>query len=111
MTRRAARRAPSRSPTPPFIGGASGLPIEIEGEHVARGRLQGHVPSERRGPADLRGPARPRSPSLPALRHVVVCDEFEGQIGWYIGYDGPGCVTLTREGDSIVLAIDIGPGS
>ena len=26
---------------------------------------------------------------LPVLRHAVKFDEFEGQIGWYIGYDGP----------------------
>ena len=34
-----------------------------------------------------------------SLRHVVIFDESEGQIGWYIGYDGPACVTLGREGD------------
>jgi hypothetical protein len=29
-----------------------------------------------------------------------------GQIGWYIGYDKSTCVTLSREGDRVLLAID-----
>ena len=30
-------------------------------------------------------------------------------MGWYLGYDGPACVTLTREGDDIIVAITFGP--
>ena len=32
-------------------------------------------------------------------------DEFEGFVGWYIGYDGNGCVTLVRDGTDIVVTI------
>ena len=32
-----------------------------------------------------------------ALRAVVNFDAFEGVTGWYIGYDGPGCVTLASD--------------
>jgi hypothetical protein len=34
-----------------------------------------------------------------------VFDESEGQVGLYIGYDGTGCVTLTREGMAILLTV------
>ena len=50
------------------------------------------------GPARVQaGPAGPRvTPSM--------FDESEGQIGWYIGYDGPGCVTLGRDGDDVTVS-------
>ena len=37
------------------------------------------------------------TPNLPALRHAVMYDATEGIVGWYLGYDGPGCVTLDSE--------------
>ena len=46
-----------------------------------------------------------------SLRHLVLYDESEGQLGWYAGYDGPSCVTLTRHGDTVDLAFDFGPGT
>ena len=30
----------------------------------------------------------------------------EGVVGWYIGYDGNGCVTLTNDGSDVIVAID-----
>ena len=98
--------------TPPFTEGASGLPIELDGEQalqvVFRGMsLQNDVGQETyTGEREIRATDPSRS-----LRHVVVFDESEGQMGWYIGYDGPSCVTLTREGDDILVAIAFGPGS
>ena len=29
-----------------------------------------------------------------ALKQAVLFDASEGVIGWYVGYDGPGCVTM-----------------
>ena len=98
--------------TPPFTEGASGLPIELEGEQalqvVFRGMsLQNDVGQETyTGEREIRATDPSRS-----LRHVIVFDESEGQMGWYIGYDGPSCVTLTREGDDVLVAITFGPGS
>ena len=43
---------------------------------------------------------------LPGLKIRIVDDESEGQIGWYIGNDKSTCVTLSREGDRVLLAID-----
>ena len=41
---------------------------------------------------------------------MVLFDESEGQMGWYIGYDGPACVTLTREGDDVLVIDHVRPG-
>jgi len=46
-----------------------------------------------------------------SLREVILFDESEGQIGWYIGYDGSSCVSVSREGDAVLVVIDFGPGS
>jgi hypothetical protein len=98
--------------TPPFTEGASGLPIDLEGEQaiqvVFRGMsLQNDVGQETyTGEREIRWTDPSRS-----LRHVVIFDESEGQMGWYVGYDGPACVTLAREGDDIVVSIAFGTGS
>ncbi len=33
-------------------------------------------------------------------------DESEGVVGWYVGYDGTGCVTVSRDGPTVILTID-----
>ena len=50
------------------------------------------------------GPAEVK-PALPALRHAVLYDASEGVVGWYVGYDGPGCVTLARVGTTVTVTI------
>lgn len=98
--------------TPPFTEGSSGLPIDLQGEQalqvVFRGMsLQNDVGQETyTGERELRTTDPSRS-----LRHVVLFDESEGQMGWYLGYDGPSCVTLSREGDDILVVITFGPSS
>ena len=98
--------------TPPFTEGASGLPIDLGGEQALQVvfrhmSLQNDVGQETyTGERDIRidDPSR-------RLRHAVVFDESEGQIGWYLGYDGPACVTLVREGNDVLVSITYGPGS
>jgi len=92
---------------PPFTGGASGLPIDVHGDHAVQVVFTGMSLQNDVGQPVYDGPREfeVNDPSRGRL-HVVLFEEFEGQMGWYVGYDGPGCVTLSREGDSIVLAID-----
>ena len=45
-------------------------------------------------------------PDLPALRQAVRFDASEGVIGWYIGYDGSGCVALGQDGTTLTVTID-----
>ena len=42
---------------------------------------------------------------------MLMFDESEGQVGWYLGYDGPACVTLGREGTDVIVSIAFGSGS
>lgn len=98
--------------TPPFTGGASGQPIDLTGEHALQVVFRGMSLQNDVGQLAYDGP-REFTVTDPArsLRHLVLYDESEGQLGWYVGYDGPSCVTLTRQGDTIELALDFGPGS
>jgi hypothetical protein len=97
---------------PPFTEGASGLPVDLQGEHALQVvfrhmSLQNDAGEETyTGERDIRATDPSRR-----LRHVVLFDESEGQLGWYLGYDGPACVTLTREGDDVLVIITYGPGS
>lgn len=94
---------------PPFTNAASGLPIKVDGERVAQVRFSGMLLSNDVGQPTYDGPTDFR-PDLPALRSVVAYDLFEGVSGWYIGYDGRGCVTLTSDSRSVTVAIQHPPG-
>ena len=87
---------------PPFTHGASGLPIELRGERAVIVRFDGQTLATDEGEAIYDGPLEIR-PELPALRDVVNFDLFEGVAGWYIGWDGPGCVTLLTSGDEVAV--------
>lgn len=90
---------------PPYTQAASGLPVQVDGEHVAQIRFSGMSLMNDVGQPTYDGPLDFR-PDLPALRTVVNYDMFEGVVGWYIGYDGVGCVTLTSDATSVTVAID-----
>jgi hypothetical protein len=97
---------------PPFTEGASGLPVDLQGKNALQVvfrhmSLQNDAGEETfTGEREIRATDASRS-----LRHVVLFDESEGQLGWYLGYDGPACVTLTRDGDDILVTITYGQGT
>jgi hypothetical protein len=45
-------------------------------------------------------------PGLRTIQQAVLYDASEGVIGWYIGYDGQGCVTLAVDASSVIITID-----
>jgi len=92
--------------TPPFTEGASGLPIELQGDHALQVVFRHMSLQNDAGEETYTGASEMRTddPSR-SLRHVVMFDASEGQIGWYLGYDGPACVTLGREGADVVVSI------
>ncbi|MFL5714864.1 MAG: hypothetical protein ACJ769_09405 [Chloroflexota bacterium] len=97
---------------PPFTGGASGLPIEIHGEHALQVVFTGMSLQNDVGQLAYDGPREfTVADESRSLRHLVLYDESEGQLGWYVGYDGPSCPTLTRHGNTVELALDFGPGA
>jgi hypothetical protein len=88
----------------PYTFGPSGKPIKMQGEHVAQVVFRGLSLQSDTGDLVYTGPAK-LTPDFPALKHAVEYDESEGVIGWYVGYDGTGCATLSRHGDDVMLTI------
>jgi hypothetical protein len=89
---------------PPFSRAGSGQPIDLLGEHAVQVRFTGMTIATDSGEATYRGPQDVK-PSLPALREAIQYDASEGVVGWYVGYDGPGCVTLSRNGNDVTVRI------
>jgi hypothetical protein len=89
---------------PPFTRAGSGAAIDLVGEHAVQIRFSQMSITNDAGEEVYQGPPEIR-PNLPALRDAVLYDASEGIVGLYIGYDGPGCVTLTLEGNSVVVTI------
>jgi hypothetical protein len=89
---------------PPFTFGGSGEEIKMRGQNVLLMRFKHMSLSNDVGQETYGGP-REVKPDLPALRHAVLFDEFEGIVGWYVGYDGSGCATLSQNGSSVTLTI------
>lgn len=87
---------------PPYTFGSSGLPIEMVGEHVVQVVFRGMSIVADTGDPVYQGPPD-LSPDYPSLKHAVEFDEWEGVVGWYVGYDGTGCVTLSRAGNDVTL--------
>ena len=90
---------------PPFTHATSGLPLAVDGDHVALIRFAGMSIANDVGQPVYDG-ASEFVADLGSLRHVVLMDMSEGVVGWYIGYDGPGCVALASDGRNIRVAIE-----
>lgn len=89
---------------PPYTQAASGARIAMVGAHVIQIRFSNVAVQNDAGEETYAGPPELR-PAFPALRHAVLYDASEGIVGWYVGYDGPGCVTLARVGRTITVTI------
>jgi hypothetical protein len=87
----------------PYTEAGSGQAIDMQGKHVLQLRFTHMSLSSDTGDLTYDGPGEFK-PDLTALRHAVLFDMSEGQVGWYIGYDGPGCVTLGRAGNDVTLS-------
>jgi hypothetical protein len=92
---------------PPFTQAASGAPIAVVGQHVVQVRFSGMSLANDVGQPTYAGTPELK-PDLTALRHAVLFDASEGVIGWYVGYDGSGCLTLVRNGNDVTLIIGHG---
>jgi hypothetical protein len=89
---------------PPFSYAGSGLAIDLLGEHAIQVRFSGMTIASETGEPVYTGPADVK-PNLPALREAIQYDASEGVMGWYLGYDGSGCVTLGQDGNKVTVAI------
>jgi hypothetical protein len=91
--------------TPPYTQAASGSPIAMTGEHVLQVRFRGMSLQNDVGQETYKGEPEV-APNLPALRQAVMYDASEGTVGWYLGYDGDGCVTLGRSGNEVTVTFE-----
>jgi hypothetical protein len=92
---------------PPFTQAGSGEAIEVKGQHVLQLRFDTMSIQNDAGEPTYDGPHE-LTPNLPSIKDVVLFDQSEGVVGWYIGYDGTGCTTLARDGQGLVLMIPHG---
>ncbi|MBI3747976.1 MAG: hypothetical protein HY262_03895, partial [Chloroflexi bacterium] len=87
---------------PPFSFAGSGQEFALLGQHAIQLRFSAMTIANESGEATYQGPTDVK-PGLPALREAIQFDASEGVVAWYLGYDGPGCVTLVREGNSVTV--------
>lgn len=90
--------------TPPYTQAGSGEAIDVKGQHVLQLRFDTMSVQNDAGEPTYDGPHELR-PNLPSIKDVVLYDQSEGVVGWYIGYDGTSCPTLARDGQGLVLTI------
>jgi hypothetical protein len=89
---------------PPYTQAGSGATIEVIGDNVLQVTFRGMSLQNDVGQETYTGPTEIK-PDLPALRHAVMYDATEGVVGWYVGYDGGGCATLSQTNDDVILTI------
>jgi hypothetical protein len=89
---------------PPYTNASSGAAMGLSGQHAAQITFKNMSIQNDVGEPVYDGPTEYR-PRLPALRHLVMFDMSEGVVGWYIGYDGSGCVTLARVANAVTVRI------
>lgn len=95
--------------TPPYTQAGSGTPVVVRGGRVAELRFAGMSIVNDVGQPSYDGP-RELYPELPALQSLVNFDMSEGVIGWYIGFDGSGCITLSSDDRRVTVVVNHPPG-
>jgi hypothetical protein len=91
---------------PPYTQAGSGAEIDVAGDHVAQVRFSGMSLSNDVEELTYDGPLVIPTIDYRTVQVVYNYDMSEGVIGWYIGYNGNGCVTLTSDATSVTVAID-----
>lgn len=89
---------------PPYTYAGSGMAIAMDGQHVVQVLFRGMSLANDVGQPTYAG-AGEYERDLGAFRHAVLFDASEGVIGWYVGYDGSGCLSLVRSGNDVTLVI------
>ncbi len=91
----------------PYTQAGSGKPIAVLGQRVAQLRFDHMSNTNDIGEPTYQGPPEVQ-PKLPTLRDAVLFDDSEGVVAWYIGFDGPGCATLSLRGNEVIVTIEHG---
>jgi hypothetical protein len=89
---------------PPYTHAASGKAITVAGDHVVQVRFTGMSLANDVGQPTYDGRTDIRAAG-PGFKQAVLFDAAEGTIGWYVGYNGPGCVAMTVGAHDVTLVI------
>ena len=89
---------------PPYTFAGSGEAIAMTGDRVVIVGFSGMSLQNDAGQETYGGPPSIQ-PDQPALRQAVLYDASEGRIGWYVGYDGAGCLVFEMTGNEVTLTI------
>jgi len=92
--------------TPPYTEAGSGEEIDLSPWHVAQVVFTGMSLVNDVGEPTYDGPLVIPTIDWEAIQVVHAFDMSEGVIGWYIGYHGNGCVTLSSTPTSVTVTID-----
>ncbi len=95
-----------RPAEPPFVEGASGLPLAVEGERFIELMFRDMVVADEQGSPTYVG-RTPIVPGTPAVQEVVQAEAFEGVAAWLIGVRAPGCARVTNDMSGRRLLIDV----
>jgi hypothetical protein len=89
---------------PPYTQAASGKSITIAGDHVVQVRFSGMSLANDVGQPTYDGRTDIRATGT-AFKQAVLFDASEGDIGWYVGYNGSGCVGIAVGAHDVTLVI------
>jgi len=89
---------------PPLTQAASGQPITLAGQRAIEVRFWNMSIQNDVGQPVYDGPAD-YQPGLPALKQMTLFDMSEGVVGWYLGFDGTGCVSMVPVGRAVTVRI------
>jgi hypothetical protein len=91
---------------PPFTHATTGDPVDVVGEHFLEIVFTGLAIADEEGNPTFQGQRDARY-GLPAIKHAVIFDESEGQLGLILGYAGDGCVTRAEDPAARTVTIEI----
>jgi hypothetical protein len=95
-----------REARPPFVQGASGLPLDVNGDRFVSIVFRDMILGDDQGDPTYDGPTDLR-PSGPAIRHVVLSEAFEGVVSWIVGLSEAGCLRVGRDATTATIRIDV----
>jgi len=94
------------SASPPFVHGASGLPLTVAGESFVRLTFREMIVADESGNATLTGPKDVLAAGA-AVREAVETEAFEGVVGWIVGSVGPGCARVIVDPGGRRVLLDV----
>jgi len=94
------------SVTPPFVEGASGLPLSVGGDRFLDLTFRDMIVADDGGTPTLSGPARLTADGS-AVVEAVQAEAFEGVVRWIIGVREPGCGRVTVDAPGSRILVDL----